>query len=343
MKKVWIGLTATALSLSMVLAGCGGAASQNGASGGGASQPPAAQAPEAKAPAGNKFLTIATGGSSGVYYVIGGALAKAYNSKLGYNASAQSTSASVENINLVNAKKVDLAIIQSDVAADAIAGRFNFEKGGPVQNLQTLGAMHLSFIQVVAPKKNNIKSISDLKGKKISVGAPNSGVEINARALLTAYGLTYDDVKVDYLSFSESVDQIKNGTLDAAFITTGLGVAAILDLQTTVDIDLVPIPASDITKLQEQNSAFFSAEIPAGTYKNDKPVPTVAMKNIMLVRSDMSEDEAYQLTKTFYESKDELTSAHNAAKEINVDTASKDVVVPLHPGAAKYFKEIGKN
>jgi TRAP transporter TAXI family solute receptor len=323
----------------MILAGCGTSSSSPTST---TKENAAGGTTEKKAPAGNKFLTIATGGTSGVYYTLGGAMSKIFNEKLGYNASAQTTSGAVENINLLNAKKVDMILVMSDSTADAAAGKGSWEKTGPIKNLKSLGGLYMNYVHVIAPKNKNIKSVADLKGKRIGVGAPNSGTEVNARMVLKAYGLTYNDVKPDYLSFAECVEQLKNGSIDGAFITAGLGVSAILDLQTAVDVDVIPVPAADVEKMKAAGSAVVAGEIPAGTYKNDKAVPTVAIKNLLAVRDDMPEEQAYELTKTFYESLDQLAAAHKTAKEISIDTAAKDLVTPLHPGAEKYFKEIGK-
>ncbi|MDQ0219490.1 TAXI family TRAP transporter solute-binding subunit [Peribacillus cavernae] len=334
MRKKFMGFVALIFAITLVLTGCGANTTNNNAASGNT---------EKKTPAGNKYLTIATGGTSGVYYTLGGAMAKFYNEKLGYNASAQTTSGAVENINLLNAKKVDMIIVMVDSASDAAAGKASWEKTGPIKNMKSLGGLYMNYVHVIAPKDKNIKSVEDLKGKKIGVGAPNSGTEVNARMVLKGYGLTYDDVKPDYLSFAECVEQLKNGSIDAAFITAGLGVSAVIDLQTALDVEVVPVETADVEKMKADGAAVSPGEIPAGTYKNDKAVPTVAIKNILAVRDDMPEDQAYELTKTFYESLDQLVAAHKTAEQISIDAAVKDLEIPLHPGAEKYFKEIGKN
>jgi TRAP transporter TAXI family solute receptor len=334
MKRIFLGFSVLMIVLSLVLAGCGSNAASNKSVSGDSGK---------KAPAGNKYLTIATGGTSGVYYTLGGAMAKIYNEKLGYNASAQTTSGAVENINLLNAKKVDMILVMSDSMADAEAGKGSWEKTGPIKNLKSLGGLYLNYVHLIAPKNKNIKSIKDLKGKKIGVGAPNSGTEVNARMVLKGAGLTYDDVTPDYLSFAECVEQLKNGTIDAAFITAGLGVSAVIDLQTAVDVEIVPIKSAEVEKMKADGAAVSPGEIPPGTYKNDQAIPTVAIKNLLAVRDDMPKEQAYELTKYFYESLKELAAAHNTAGQISVDEAGKDLVTPLHPGAEKYFKEIGKN
>jgi TRAP transporter TAXI family solute receptor len=288
-----------------------------------------------------KFLTIATGGSSGPYYTLGGAMAKIYKDKLGYNASVQSTGASVENINLLKTKKADMAFVMSDVASFAYNGQENFKDAGAIKDLKAMAGLYLNYVQIVTLKDRNIKSVADLKGKRVGVGAPNSGVEVNARMVLAGHGLTYNDIKADYLSYAEAVEQLKNNTIDAAFVTSGLPNSTVIDLMTTKDVEIVPINKEDVEKMAQQFPFFVSAEIPAGLYKNDQPVPTAAIRNLMLVRSDLSDDQVYKLTKTFFENLDTLKGAHSAAKEIEPKEAGSNLVVPLHPGAEKYFKEIG--
>lgn len=288
-----------------------------------------------------KFLTIATGGSSGPYYTLGGAMAKIYKEKLGYNASVQSTGASVENINLLKAKKADVAFVMSDVTTFAYAGQENFKEGGAIKDLRAMAGLYLNYVQIVTLKDRNIKSVADLKGKRVGVGAPNSGVEVNARMVLAGHGISYDDIKADYLSYAEAIEQLKNNAIDAAFVTSGLPNSTVIDLSTTKDVDIVPIKKEDVEKMKQQFPFFVSAEIPAGLYKNDQPIQTAAIRNILLVRNDLSDDQVYKLTKTFFEEMEALRAAHSAAKEIDVKEAGKNLVVPLHPGAEKYFKEVG--
>lgn len=288
-----------------------------------------------------KFLTIATGGSSGPYYTIGGAMAKVYKDKLGYNASVQSTGASVENINLIKSKKADLAFVMSDVTTFAYEGQENFKDSGAVKELRAMAGLYLNYVQIVTLKDRNIKSVYDLKGKRVGVGAPNSGVEVNARMVLAGHGITYDDIKADYLSYAEAIEQLKNNTIDAAFVTSGLPNSTVIDLVTTKDVEIVPIKKEDVDKMATKYPFFVSAEIPAGVYKNPEVVQTAAIRNILLIREDLSEEQAYNLTKAFFDEMAALQAAHNAAKEIDVKEAGKNLVVPLHPGAEKYYKEVG--
>nr|WP_206529634.1 TAXI family TRAP transporter solute-binding subunit [Brevibacillus sp. SYP-B805] len=332
MKKM-VSMFASAL-LVLTVTACGQAPAANT---GGSEASPAAGGSE------QKFLTIATGGSSGPYYTIGGAMAKLYKEKLGYNASVQSTGATVENVNLLKAKKVDLAFAMSDAVSFAYNGTENFKESGPIKDLRAMAGLYLNYVQIVTLKDRNIKSVADLKGKRVGVGAPNSGVEVNARMVLAGHGITYDDIKPDYLSYAEAIEQLKNNAIDAAFVTSGLPNSTVIDLMTTKDVEIVPIQPADVDKLAQQYPFFVKAEIPAGVYKNDQPIPTAAIRNIMLVRADLSEDQVYKLTKIFFENMDALGQAHSAAKEIDIKEAGKNLVVPLHPGAEKYLKEVGAN
>ncbi|MEJ8548676.1 TAXI family TRAP transporter solute-binding subunit [Brevibacillus borstelensis] len=331
MKKMLAILSSTLLVLTV--AACGGPSSPAAGTGG--------EASGGGGGAEQKFQTIATGGSSGPYYTIGGAMSKIYKEKLGYNASVQSTGASVENINLLKTKKADLAFVMSDVTSFAYEGQENFKDSGAIKELRAMAGLYLNYVQVVTLKDRNIKSITDLKGKRVGVGAPNSGVEVNARMVLAGHGITYNDIKADYLSYAEAIEQLKNNAIDAAFVTSGLPNSTVIDLMTTKDVEIVPIKKEDVDKMAEKFPFFVSTEIPAGLYKNDQPIQTAAIRNIMLVRSDFSDEQVYKLTKTFFENIDALKEAHSAAKDIDVKEAGKNLVVPLHPGAEKYYKEAG--
>ena len=288
-----------------------------------------------------KFLTIATGGVSGPYYTIGGALAKVYKEKLGYNAAVQSTDGSVENVNLLENRKADLAFVMSDVASFALGGQESFKAWGPTQQFKAVAGLYYNYVQIVTLADNEIKSVYDLKGKRVGVGSPNSGVEVNARLILDEHGITYKDIKPEYLSYAEAIEQLKNKAIDAAFVTSGLPNNAVLELQKSKEVSIVPIQPSDIDRLTKRFPFFEKAELPVGIYKNELPVPTVAIRNILLVRSDFTEAQVYKITKTFFENLTVVQAAHQAASKINRKEAGKGLVVPLHPGAKKYYEEKG--
>ncbi|HYX25206.1 MAG TPA: TAXI family TRAP transporter solute-binding subunit, partial [Thermoanaerobaculia bacterium] len=206
--------------------------------------------------------------------------------------------------------------------------------------LRTIGAIYPNYIQIVATAESGIKTLADLKGKSLSVGAPKSGTELNSRAILAAAGLSYKDLgKVEYLPFAESVDLMKNRQLNATLQSAGLGVASLKDLSTSSEITVVSVPKEVVDKI---GPPFVAVTIPANTYTGqDKDVPTAAVVNYLVTSSAVSDDLAYQMTKLIFESLPELANSHVAGKEIKLETAAAGSPVPLHPGAIRYYKEKG--
>lgn len=289
----------------------------------------------------DEFVTVLTGGTSGVYYPMGVAIAKIFGEKIpGARPSVQATKASVENLNLLQQGKGELAFTLGDSLAAAWKGEEEAGFKAKLGKLRGVTAIYSNYIQIVASKDSGIKTLADLKGKRLSVGAPKSGTELNARAILAAAGLTYADLgKVEYLPFGESVELMKNRQLDATLQSAGLGVASIRDLATSVDITVVEVPKAVIDKA---GAPFVGAEIPAGTYsKQDAPVHTAAVVNYLVTRADLPDDLVYQMTKAIYENLGELQAAHSAAKSIRIENALVGMPVPMHPGAAKYLAEKG--
>jgi uncharacterized protein len=206
--------------------------------------------------------------------------------------------------------------------------------------LRAIGAIYPNYIQIVATADSGIKTLADLKGKSLSVGAPKSGTELNSRAILAAAGLSYKDLrKVEYLPFAESVDLMKNRQLDTTLQSAGLGVASLKDLSTSIDIVVVSVPKAVVDKI---GPPFTSMEIPANTYAGqEKDVPTAAVINYLVTSTAVSDDLAYQMTKLIFESLPELAKAHAAGKDIKLETAASGSPIPLHPGAIRYYKEKG--
>jgi TRAP transporter TAXI family solute receptor len=288
------------------------------------------------------FINVLTGGTSGVYYPLGVALSQIYGKALpNAKVSVQATKASAENLNLLQASRGEIAFTLGDSLSDAWKGDEEAGFKAPLKKLRTIAAIYPNYIQIVANADSGIRTLADLKGKRIAVGAPKSGTELNARAIFKAAGLAYKDfAKTEYLPFGESVELMKNRQLDATLISAGLGVAAIRDLASSVKIVVVTIPADVIPKIGD--AAYQPAIVPAKTYEGQaEEVPTIKIQNFLVSHEGVSADTAYQMTKSMFENLDLLTSAHAAAKGINKADAPKAPPVPLHPGAEKYYREAG--
>ena len=288
-----------------------------------------------------QFVNILTGGQSGVYYPLGVALSQIYAKAIpNAKATAQVTKASAENLNLLQAGRGELALALGDAVSNAWKG--DAEAGFPnkLDKLRGLSATYNNYIQIVANADSGIKTLADLKGKRVSVGAAKSGTELNARAIFKAAGIAYTDLaKVEYLPFGESVELMKNRQLDATLQSAGLGVSSIRDLATSVKIVVIPVPADVITKVGD--AAYQPSVIPANTYAGQTAdVATAAIPNFLVTHSGVSNELAYQMAKTMYEGIDTLYAAHNAAKVIKRENAVKGMPVPVHPGAEKYYREV---
>ena len=289
----------------------------------------------------DEFINILTGGTSGVYYPMGVALAKIYSEKVaGTRPTVQATKASVENLILLNQGKGEIAFTLGDSLAFA---RDGYEEAGfknKLGKLRGIAAIYPNYIQVVATKESGIKTLADLKGKRLSVGAPKSGTELNARTILTAAGISYQDLgKIEYLPFGESVELMKNRQLDATLQSAGLGVAASRDLASSVEIVVVEVPGSIVDKV---GAPYIKAKIPANTYTGQsQDVEAAAVVNYLVTRSDLPDDLVYNMTKSIFDNLPELAASHSAGKEIALARALDGMPVPLHPGTEKYFREKG--
>ena len=287
------------------------------------------------------FINILTGGTSGVYYPLGVGLSKIYGEKIeGSKVQVQSTKASVENLNLIQSGKGEIAFVLGDSVKYGWEGNAEAGFQSKLENLRGIAGIYPNYVHIVASKSSNIKSIADLKGKRVSVGAPKSGTELQARAILKASGMSYDDLgKVEYLPFGQSVELIKNRQIDATVQSAGLGVASIKDLANSVEVVIVEIPESLIEKL---GAPYVSATIPANTYQGvAQDTKTAGIVNFLITSQNVSDQTAYDMTKNLFENLPALVATHSAAKNINIDKALTGMPVPLHPGAEKYYKEKG--
>jgi uncharacterized protein len=289
----------------------------------------------------DEFINILTGGTSGVYYPLGVALGKIYSDKIpGARTQVQSTKASVENLNLLQAGKGELALALGDSVKSAWEGDAEVGFKSKLDKLRGVAAVYPNVIQIVASQNSGVKTFADLKGKSLSVGAPKSGTEVNARRIFEAMGMSYKDLgKTEYLPFGESVELIKNRQLDATLQSAGLGVASIRDLASSLPVTMVAVPPEVATKL---GPPFVATKIPANTYTGQTAdVPTLAVVNFLVTHAGVSDETVYQMTKQLFENLPTMVAAHKAATAIQLSTALDGMPVPLHPGAARYYKEKG--
>lgn len=285
-------------------------------------------------------INVGTGGTTGTYYGFCNVVATVINEKTDMELTVQSSGASKANILDIDDGIVQMAIVQNDVMDYAYNGTSLFENDGAITSFSTLGAVYAEVCQIVARADSGIKTVADLKGKKVSVGDSGSGVEFNAQQILGAYDITFEDIDKQNLSFQASADALKDGKIDAFFCTAGAPTVAITDLSTTTGIVLVEIDDEHLAKLQKDYGFYAAYTVPAGTYNGiDKDAQTVAVKATFIVSNDLSEETVYNLTKAIYENKDNYT--HDKAKEMSLEYAVESISVPFHPGATKYFKEVG--
>jgi len=289
-----------------------------------------------------QFINILTGGTSGIYYPLGIGLSNIDSKALpDSKVSVQATKASVENLNLLEAGRGEVAITLGDALSQAWAGVKDAGYQKPLHDLRGISAMHANYVQIVARADSGIRTLADLKGKRVSVGAAKSGTELNARAVFAAAGLKYSDfAKVEYLPYEQSAQLVQNRQLDATLQSAGLGNPALRDLANNVEVVFIPIPPEVIAKIGDK--AYMDGVIPANTYKGQTAaVPTAKIENFLVTRKGVSTDVVYSMTKAMYEHLDQLVAAHAAAKSIKLANAIAGMPIPLHPGAAKYYREVG--
>lgn len=322
MKKLLAFLMSMML-FAVLAAGCGGGEDQAG--GKAATQ---------------KFINIATGGTAGTYYPLGGAIADILNKNIpGCNASAQATGASIANINMLQQGQVDIAFIQNDNAYYAVNGTEMF-KDKKVTNLYGLATLYPETIQIVTLADTGITDLSQVKGKRVAVGAPGSGTEANARQILAEYGITYDDINVQYLSFAEASSALKDGNVDVAFVTAGHPTAAIQDIATQNNVVLLPVAPDKADALIAKYPFYTKVNIAANTYnKQAADCSAVAVRCMLAVTDKMDADTGYAVTKAIYTNLDRLKAAHSAANVITKESAMDGMSIPVNAGAEKFFKE----
>ena len=299
-----------------------------------------------------RFVNVATGGTAGVYFPLGSALARLWTERIpGLQATAQATGASVANVRLLQRGEVEVAFAQNDIVFYAFHGVEMFSRD-PQTRLRSMAMLYPETVQIVTLRQKNIKSVADLAGKRVAVGAPGSGTEVNARQILRLYDIGYAQtrqthglprtVQADFLSFAEAADQLKDGIIDAAFLTAGVPTAAVQDIAAARDLQLVPIPEAAAARLRERYPYYAPVVIPANTYRGQpERVPTVAVMAMLVTRSDLPEDLVYDLTRTLWENVTVLHQAHARGRDIRLQSARTGMPIPLHAGALRYYRERG--
>lgn len=337
-KRKFLFLTALSLLLIMVLAACGGEEATE-------TEDTATEATEdtntegaTEQPASDiKFLSLVTGGTQGTYYALGGTFADLITDETGIKTTAEVSQASAANVNALKDGNAEIAFVQTDIAYYAKNGELMFE-GAAVEDLVAIGGLYPETIHLVTTADSGIKSYEDLKGKKVSVGAPGSGTYANAEQLLEIHGLSIEtDIEAQNLDFGESTDGLQTGQIDAAFVTAGYPTAAVEALGATTDVVIVPVAADKAEALMAKYPYYAVDTIPAGTYGLETEVPTVSVLAMIAVKADLPEDVAYGITKAIYGNTDKIGHAKGAL--IKAETALDGIGIEVHPGAQKYFDE----
>lgn len=292
------------------------------------------------------FFGIATGGTGGTYYPLGGMLAQLISNKVTIggkklSATAETAGASVANAQLLARKDIESAFVAADILDAAFTGKGQFD-GKPVKNLRALGALYPEQVQLVTIASANVRNFKDLKGKSVSSGSPGSGQWQLLGDLLEAHGMTRKDIGEDLSSFAQSVDKIKDGNLVASLITAGAPTSSITDLANARDLRIVPLAGPEIEALRKKQPYYAQVQLPANTYKGQTtPVDTLAVMAVWATHDGISDQLAYEVTKALFENTAILGQVHPKGKEITLATALQSVSIPLHPGAERYYREKG--
>ena len=289
---------------------------------------------------GKKFLNIGTGGTAGTYYPIGGAIAEVLDKEIpGMSANAQSTGASVANVNMLGDGTIDLATVQNDIAYYAANGTEMFVDK-KVNGLKGIAALYPETCQFVTLRSSGIKSLAELKGRRVAVGAVGSGVEANVRQILAAYGVSYDDIDAKFLSFAEGASALKDGNVDVAVLTAGYPTASVQDIAAQHPVRLLPVEDKEADDLIAQYPFYTKTVIPAGTYVGfDEAVPSVSVMAMLVAGPTVNEELGYTVTKAIFSNLDRLRTAHPVARQITRETVQTGMSLPMNAGAEKFFNE----
>jgi TRAP transporter TAXI family solute receptor len=287
-------------------------------------------------------LELATGGTAGTYFPFGGVIATVLSNNIdNLEITATSTGASIANARHIQNGESDMALMQNDVMYYAFNGTEMLADGGAMPNLRTIANLYPEFVQLVATQQSGITSVSDLAGRRVSVGDAASGTEANARQILEAFGLSFGDIAFQNLSFGESSSAMQQGTIDAAFVTAGVPNAAITELNTTTDVIIVPITGPEVDVLIAQFPFYSRQQISDTDYVGIPGAPTVAVMATLATTSELDEDLVYDITRVLFEQQPEIAMGHAKGHELNLHDAVNGVAVPFHSGAERFFREQG--
>lgn len=286
-------------------------------------------------------LIMGTGGTSGNYYAMGGGLAKIYSDN-GIPTIAQVTEASVANMRLMSRDRVNIAWTQNDISYYHFNRKYMFEKDPEGNNYSAMLSLFPEYIHLVVMKNSGIKTVGDLKGKKVGVGSPGSGGAVASQQILQAFGMSFDDVKPEYLSYGEAMSQFQDRLLDAVMIVGPKPHPAILSVASLIDLDYIQFTPEDVEKVQKVAPFFVPAQISAGTYSNqEEVVNTLSVTAILIVANSLPEEQVYTMTKLLVDNFDTLKSMHATWNQVSLDGLTNGIQIPFHPGAKKYLSELG--
>ena len=334
MKKFFAMLMALVMALSLVACGGSDAPAED------TSKDDTAQEEVQDTAASSEELIFTTGGSSGTYYGFGSVLAGQISGATDSKVTAVEGAGSQGNIELMDMEGAQLGFVQSDVMAYAYEGTNLFADFGAIDCFSTVAALYMEQVQIVTGDPS-IKTVADLAGKNVSIGASGSGVYYNAIDILGVYGLTEEDINPTYQGFGDSAEALKDGKIDAAFVVAGAPTTAITELASGKDVYLVSLDAEHIAALLEVSPYYSESIIAADVYGLDSDTTTVAVGAVVIARDDVAEGDVYNFVSGIYENVDAITSAHAKGAELSLDFAASVTSVPYHPGAAKYFAEKG--
>jgi len=331
MRRRTTSLAGIAMATALAVSACGGQQDRAAAGAG---------ADESSCDPGSGRVNIATGNSTGVYFVVGGGLAQVINNETDLQATSAETGASVQNIQQLADGDYDIGFSLADTASDAVEGENSFDSP---QDVSSLGRIYSNYTQVVVQADSGIDSVEDFKGKRISTGSPESGTEVMANRMIEAAGLKPGDVKAQRLDLTKTIDGMKDGSLDGLVWSGGLPTPALTDLFTSKGdkvkfIDVTPL----LPELKKVNEVYEEASIPADTYDTPEDVPSIAVPNVLMVRNDMKDNVACAMTTLMLENKDDLVKVHPAAEELDPATAGETGPIPLHPGSERALEELNK-